>query len=265
MPISVCYLCGKKIAARSSSRDHAVPKQLLEGQPPKVRGFDYAGVLPTHKKCNNEFGPESYGQRALELLAVLHDPACTKTYRHLDDSAIRLMALNSSCLPNFTSRELKYFKIIDRRTHGAKPTPAASTFRSAQAVDPFSDALYTALAVLLKSAAALVVQRKLRSVPDHWQVLAVPYVGAADSIDFDDLFGTTKPFGKKVKVWLGRLVTDDILVVYRAGAVVVYFLFRFSATMEGWRRMRNRCIGATRLRFDGTSINEILRSGWKRV
>jgi hypothetical protein len=162
-------------------------------------------------------------------------------------------------------RELRYFKIIDRRTHSGSPTPAASTFRSAAAVDRFSDALHTALAALLKSAAALVVQRKLRSVPDHWQVLAVPYVGAADSIDFDGLFGTTRPFGKKGKVWLGRLVTDDILVVYRAGAVLVYFFFRFSTTMDGWRRMRNCCIGATRLRFDGVSINEVLLTGWKRI
>jgi 5-methylcytosine-specific restriction endonuclease McrA len=77
MAPAVCYLCGKPIAAQPQTGDHVVPKTLLEGQPPKMRGFEYAGLLPAHKKCNNEFGPESYTQRALELLDALHSPECT--------------------------------------------------------------------------------------------------------------------------------------------------------------------------------------------
>jgi hypothetical protein len=265
MTHSVCYLCGKRTAAQAQTGDHIVPKTLLEGQPPKVRGFEYGGQLPTHKKCNNEFGPESYAQRALELLDALHNSDCTIKFRHEDDPEIPLMALNSACLPNFTKRDLKYFKIMDRQAHGSSAArPSVEALRLIEPVDPFKAALDTALAVLFKSAAALVI-RKTKLVPRMWHVMAVPYVGDASAVDFDELLGPTKPFGPKVKAWVGLLVTGDALVVYRTHRVLVYFFFRLSRSLEGWRHMRGQFIGQPRLRFDGASVNEVLRSGWKRV
>jgi hypothetical protein len=191
MTHSVCYLCGKRTAAQAQTGDHIVPKTLLEGQPPKVRGFEYGGQLPTHKKCNNEFGPESYAQRALELLDALHNSDCTIKFRHEDDPEIPLMALNSACLPNFTKRDLKYFKIMDRQAHGSSAArPSVEALRLIEPVDPFKAALDTALAVLFKSAAALVI-RKTKLVPRMWHVMAVPYVGDASAVDFDELLGPT--------------------------------------------------------------------------
>lgn len=261
VPPPVCYLCGKPVVVRS--RDHAVPKTLLEGQPPKMRGFEYGGFLPTHKTCNNEFGPETYAQRSLELIDALHNPDCTRTFRHTEDPTVRLMALNSECLPNFNRRDLRYFKIADCRQH--RTLPSVGGLRSAEAVDPFKLALYAALAVLLKSAAALAIRRKIKAVPDAWQVMAVPYVGDAAQIDFDELFGSTRPFSPSVKVWMGVLVTGDVLVVYRTSRVLVYFFFRFSSSMEGWRHMRGQFVGKPRLRFDGRSIRDVLHNGWKPV
>jgi hypothetical protein len=265
MSAPVCYLCGKSIAASASSKDHAVPKQLLSGAPPKVKGFDYGGHLPTHKRCNNEFGPEAYGQRALELIEVLNNPECVFKYRHRDDPSISLMAVNAACLKNFTRRDLKFFKIIDRQNEKLAPYPPVEVLAGAKALNPKREALFTALTILAKSAAALLVSRKLHSVPTQWHVLAIPYVGEADSVDLDELFGRTKPFGKQVKVWVARLETEDFLVGYRAGAVIVFFLFRFSPTLEAWRRMRNRFAKATRLTFSGSSLNELLHGGWKQV
>ena len=51
----ICYLCGLPISGRKSD-DHVVPKQLLRRKQPKVKGFDYAGMLPSNAKCNNQFG-----------------------------------------------------------------------------------------------------------------------------------------------------------------------------------------------------------------
>ena len=61
-------------------------------------------------------------------------------------------------------------------------------------------------------------------------MLAVPFVGNADALNFDDLFGLTQPFDHGLKVWLGHLETDDFLAIYRAKQVVVFFLFRFADT-----------------------------------
>jgi hypothetical protein len=265
MSALICYLCGKTIASSSSSQDHVVPRLLLGNVQPKRMGFDYGGALPTHKKCNNEFGPEVYGQRALELITVLHKPGCFVHYRHAADPSIRLMALNSACLPNFTKRDLQFFKIIDATLRETGAHPSLAEIAAAKAVNPKRDALFTALTVLCKSAAALLVSRKLHLVPAQWHILAVPYVGDADAIDLDELFGDTKPFGRNVKVWLARLATDDFLVGYRASDVVVFFLFRFSPTLDAWRKMRNRFRHATRLRFTGSSLKELLHRGWDQI
>ena len=54
MPISRCYLCGTPLEKTGLSQDHVVPKTLRVRKQSKVRGFRYAGTLPTHRKCNNE-------------------------------------------------------------------------------------------------------------------------------------------------------------------------------------------------------------------
>jgi hypothetical protein len=71
-----CYLCGLPIDAGPVTDDHAVQKLLISRKQPKAKGFDYGGVLPVHPKCNNEFGPERYCGKALELIAVLRDEKC---------------------------------------------------------------------------------------------------------------------------------------------------------------------------------------------
>ncbi len=261
----LCYLCGKRIAARRQSDDHVVPRVLLEGQPPKAKGQDYGGVLPSHVRCNNEFGPESYATRALELIDALHRPECAKAFTHPKDPSISLMAISSDCLKNFRPSDLRYFKIDDRSAHRSTAIPPASEFVNAQNVNPYRQSLFVALAVLLKSAAALLIKRKLPNVPSTWQVMAVPFVGDAGSVDFDDLFGKTMPFSAKVNVWAGILTTDDALVIYRADRVLVYFFFKFSRRHDGWRRMRSQFVEQDRLRFDGGCIRDVLHSGWKRV
>ena len=53
----ICYLCGLSISCQKSD-DHVIPKQLITRKQPKVKGFEYAGKLPSHAECNNRFGPE---------------------------------------------------------------------------------------------------------------------------------------------------------------------------------------------------------------
>jgi hypothetical protein len=265
MTLERCYLCGRALRRSKRSSDHAVPRVLLDGQPPKVRGFDYGGLLPTHKTCNNRFGPETYAQRALELISALHDPNCVHTFRHRDEPGVRLMALNAACLPNFDARARRYFRIMDRSGHPARPVPRLAELSDRTPVDPYKQSLHTALAVLLKSAAALLIRKRLRALPGAWQVMAVPFVGEAHAVDFDDLLGPTRPFSKHVKAWCGIFTTGDALVIYRARGVLVYFFFRFSAQMEGWRHMRGQFVDYPRLRFDGNCIRDVLSHGWKRV
>ena len=110
-----CYLCGFEILTGNATEDHIVPKQFIKRLQPKVKGFDYAGVLPSHGSCNNQFGPEVYSQKALAVIKALHDENCFLKRQHQDNPALQIMALNSECFPGFTKRDLELLKIIDVR------------------------------------------------------------------------------------------------------------------------------------------------------
>lgn len=265
MTLMTCYLCGKPMECEGRSKDHVIPKTLIEREQPKVQGFDYAGTLPTHAVCNNEFGPEKFASKALHLLEALHNPEALSEYRHPKDPSVRMMKLNSALFPALTRQDLQFFQIIDGRAKSRVELNDLSLIEGGQPTDPRLRALHVALAVLTKSAAALIVSRKLKSVPQKWDVLAIPYVGDADAINFDKLFGKTEPFDVGIKVWLGKLETNDYLAVYRAKRVIVFFLFRFSASAAAWDRMLDRFKSATRLHFVGPALIEVTKHAWTRV
>lgn len=260
-----CYLCGMPVADEASTDDHVIPKHLISRAQPKVKGFDYGGVLPTHAECNNRFGPETYCSKALELISVLHDEKCVSTFQHKGDPLIRVMALDDECLRSFTKHDLRFFKIIDVRDKDIAEFSTPSFFSGKPKTNPTRDALFVALAVLTKSAAALLVARKLQALPSRWRVLAIPYSGATESLDFDSLFGDTKPFDIGVNVWIRPFDSGDWFALYRARNVLIYFLFRFSNTDTTWDGMLARFPDAERLSFDGTRLNELIDYKWQQV
>lgn len=260
-----CYLCGKPLALREKSADHVVPKTLIKRDQPRVKGFDYAGTLPSHRVCNNQFGPETYASKALDLISALYDEACVFEYAHPALSSARMMTIKSTCLPGFTRRDLAFFKIIDARPLPKDAMHDPDLLQGRQPVNPKQLALFTALAVLTKSAAALLVSRKLPDVPPRWDVLAVPYVGDASGVDFDDILGATAPFDAEVKVWTGLMVTGDYLLVYRAKRVIVYFLFRFSPSSAAYDRMLSQFSDDNRFRFEGGSLMDLVNGVWTEV
>jgi len=255
----VCYLCGSPVTGKASG-DHAVPKQLISRGQPKAKSFDYGGVLPTHPECNNRFGPEVYCSKALELISVLHDKNCV-----LKHPSKQVMALNSECLKHFTKRDLTFFKFIDVRDKDVAEFMSPSFFSGKPKTNPIRDALFVALAVLTKSAAALLMARHLKELPSRWRVLAIPYTGATNAHDFDSIFGDTKPFDVGVKIWLRRFNSGDWFALYRAKNVLVFFLFRLSETLDNWNGMIARFQDAERLAFEGTRLSELIDYKWQKV
>ena len=244
---------------------HAVPKLLISRAQPKAKGFDYGGVLATHAECNNRFGPEIYCAKALRLIEVLHDPKCVSKFQHMSDPSIRMMALNSECFKGFTKRDLAFFKFIDVRDRTLTEFSTPSFFSDKPKTIPTRDALFVALSVLTKSAAALLVARHIHVPPISWDVLAIPYTGATEAHDFDEIFGATKPFDVGVKVWLRRFESGDWFALYRAKNVLVFFLFRMSIATENWNGMLKRFPDAERLSFNGARLTDLIGYQWQRV
>ena len=88
----ICYLCSTPILNKPSG-DHAVPLSLIERSQPKMKGYDYAGLVPTHANCNNRFGPETYTAKALDLLVVWGDPEAFLVRQHVADPNIKILEI----------------------------------------------------------------------------------------------------------------------------------------------------------------------------
>lgn len=260
----ICYLCGLPIVKVELSEDHTIPKCLISRKQPKMKGFDYGGKLPTHAVCNNRFGPEIYCSKALEIIAVLNDENCPPIFQHKDDPSIVMMGVNSECLKDFTDRDLRFFKFIDLRNKGIKEFWSPSFFSDKPKTDPMRDSLFVALAVLTKSAAALLVARHLCKVPNRWRVLAITHSGT-EGIDFDDVLGITMPFDIGVKVWLKHLGPGYWLATYSVRDILVIFLFRFSDSAYLWDHTIREFADVGPLYFEGTQLVELIDYQWRRA
>jgi hypothetical protein len=264
--IQTCYLCGKEIAESGiHSRDHVVPQQLISRKQPKAKGFAYAGTIPTHKKCNNEFGPETYCAKALKLIGALHDPNCASKHQLVKNSLITVMAINSDCLKEFTKKDLRFFKFIDARNNSIADLSESNFYSGKPRTNPKRDALFTTLAVLTKSAAALLVSRHLHRTPPRWKVLAIPYTGVIETTVLDDLLGHVQPFDIGVKVWLRQCDTGDWFVCYRANNLLLFLLYKLSETDTFWNGMIERFPNADHLCFEGEHLNALIDYRWKKV
>ena len=261
----ICYLCGKPIEETTSSGDHAVPAALITRTQPKVRGFDYAGKIPTHETCNNRFGPETYVTKALDLLEVLADKKNYLTLQNRQHPEITIQALDASKLPSLTQKDLEFFKMIDVRDSDVRSLNDPDFYRDKPKTNPTRDALYVALSVLTKSAAALLIKRKIHSVPKSWKVYAIPYSGASDQLDFDEVVGETQPFENGIKAWIRQLDDyQDWLVLYRAKSLLVYLIFVFE-DHDPLPFLKHKYPESEIHLFSGAAINDMLAKSWHKV
>ena len=259
--MDICYLCGKPVADGHSSRDHAVPRVLLRGKQPRVRGFDYRGTLPTHSTCNNGFRDERHVLKALDLIAALHDPETVLYDSAPGNPPVRFAAINSEKLPEFTQADLLFFKINDARND----VPGARDIRGAVPGNPLRLALFVSLAVLAKSAAALLLARHyLGAVPEEWSIVAIPYVGNATSVDFSEVFGDRLPFAPDVEVQMGRFDPAPALALFVTDKAMVYFLIRDARTRSPVESaVLRKFQDAECWRFSGNSLMQLLDHDWR--
>lgn len=261
---SICYLCNKKIRADDrKSGDHVVPRLMIERDQPKVKGFDYGGKLETHESCNNHFGSEDYCRKALKIIAKLSNPACISTLIHKNDPSIKIMILNSDCFDEFTEKELSYFKIRDVRNKTNLQIKDPKFIKRGSPTDITKTVLHTTFAVLVKSAAALLIKRSFEKVPPRWKVLAVPYQGVTNELNFNEILGEAKPFDKDVKIYIQDLNGGVHLVLYIAYGVMLYLFFQLSDNTHNFKEIAARFPDANVYLFEGRCINDLIEYQWE--
>ena len=260
----ICYLCGRPVQSGSASDDHAVPVVLMTRSQPKAKGFDYGGKLPTHAECNNRFGPETYVAKALDLLEFLAGTEGHHDYQHRAQPHITIKALDASKLPGFTQRDIGFFKFLDARDKEYAEFSDPAFFAGKPKTNPTRYALHVAMSVLAKSAAALLIKRDLRVVPSAWRIYAVPYSGATDAINFDDLLGPTKSFDTGVHVWRKQLSNTEWTVVFRAKSILLHLVFVFTEKEMG-PMVKQIFSDAQVHEFVGPCLNDLLTIGWRQL
>ncbi|MBN2019027.1 MAG: hypothetical protein JW749_02245 [Sedimentisphaerales bacterium] len=261
----ICYLCGKLIQHEELSDDHVVPKQIIKRKQPKTKGFDYAGVLPSHEKCNNQFGPEKCCQKAMKLIEVLHDDNCFLKRQHRDNPNINILAINSACLSDFSRQDLKYFKFIDVRNKGLSEWSTLSFFTDKTKTDPIRQSLFVSFSVLAKSAAALLISRRLKNIPKQWRIIAIPYYGKGNTFDLDDIAGNTKPFDIGVKVWLYPANNGNWWITYKACDIVVFMFFWLSGISSDIEEIVPFRPSAQCFEFQSTCLIDLIDYQWKQI
>jgi hypothetical protein len=262
----VCYLCGKALQpGQARSDDHVVPATLIARTQPKVRDFDYGSHLPTHETCNNRFGDETYVSKGLDLLRVLHGPRIGGPLQHKHYPSISILPLDASLLSHFTARDLKFFKIYDARQCDVASFSDPDFYAGKVKVNPVRHALRTSLSVLAKSAAALLVKRYMKAIPTVWRIYSNAYAGDLSGLDFSEFLGEHKPFDAELRIWVVELPEQNWHVIYAAKGTLIFFTFAFNGRTRVLRHLDTAHGDADTLKFVGTSINELMTSGWRLI
>ena len=229
--MKVCYLCSQPVDGSRSSRDHVIPRALRGKGPPKVKGFDYGGVLPTHSTCNNGFGDETYVSKALQLLGALCDPKTTFCQSAPGNLKGRVLMLNEARLPGFGLQDFRFFGIHDARSDSMASMDDSDYFTRKPRVYFKKTVRNIILSVLAKSAAALLIKRHLEDLPSNWHIVCVFFVGDATKIDLLAFFRKTKPFAKDIRVGMSRFEASSWVSCYVTGTTKVLYFFSWMMTV----------------------------------
>lgn len=256
---TICYLCGKEIVEENPSSDHSIPKQFIKREQPKTQGFDYGGKLPTHAKCNNQFGPEKICPKALQILGIYEE----QIYTNINNPNISIQVFLEEKLNSFSKEDLEFFGFIDvRNVQYENWAHNPDFFKNKKKIIPLEKSLNAALSVLVKSAAALLIKRFQVPPSSSWNILCMPYQ-AQNSTDIDSIFGNTKPFEIDLKVWIKKCDNDaDYFVAYKNEQVFLLTIFSFSHDEKYLKYCLQTFHNVEKLLFKGSSLVDLITYDW---
>lgn len=255
----ICYLCGKRVIGETPSGDHSIPQQFIKRSQTKVKGFDYGGKLPTHAKCNNQFGPEQMCFQAVQLLGAYQN----LIYTNLKNPDISIPVKKEE-IKSFTKKDLDFFGLIDTTNVGYENwAHNPGFFKDKKKIIPFKKPLNIALSVLTKSAAALLVKRFNVSPKSRWNILCMPFKLQKSTDDFDSIFGETKPFDIGIKIWIKKCENlKDFLVLYKNEKVLLIIVFTFSKDEKCKNDFIQRFNDADKFFFKSSCLMDLVTYNW---
>lgn len=256
-----CYLCGQPIGpGQLATGDHVVPVVFLGKKQPKTPGFDYAGRIPTHQTCNNNFSDETFFRQAIHLLELVQLRHVPEVHQSSQCANIKIPPLKTDQVFTLANRDFRRFSFIDTREIDVKALINPTFYENREKINLLKIAIQAAIGVKAKSAAALLVKRKIKRVPSFWRIYASPFE-LEGSPDLSKYFGSDKPFGPCTQASLRQVRPDEWLVVYRHRSLLTFLLFVFHHAEVEPRQVLNRpeCEIHT---YYGSTLNSLVGHHW---
>lgn len=260
----ICYLCGEPLAKSDVNKDHIFQKQFIKRKQPKTNGFFYAGYLPVHKVCNNNFGcssskAESICYKALLLLDALQREE-TLWRTHKDNPNINLIAIRSDLLPGFTEEDKKFFKLID--VSGIENLRDTAFFEDKEKILPYEKPLNIALTVLAKSSAGFLVKYHGISPRTKWRILAIPYFVPSSDWDLAEILGCVEPLEVGFKIWVKKFSNGDMFIAYTINRLYVFFCFALTPDKSNFKITNDRLGSDNSYYFESNRLINLVRYNW---
>jgi hypothetical protein len=230
----ICYLCGDLLIGELD-KDHTIQQQFIQGQP-KKKGFDYGGTIEVHKVCNKAFGgkdgkSETYYRKAFKILDLILSKEDLTIFQRKDNPSIQILPILENDLKEFTQSDLEFFKFTKVTHLPYEEFTNEEFFKDKESFNPLDKPRNVALTVLAKSAAALIFKRFSYYPNEKWRIYALPIWGDK-KIDYDSIFGNTKPFDVDLKIWTKQYLNGDWFVLYKLGKLQVFYLFLCSHNLK---------------------------------
>jgi len=264
----ICYLCGKEIQSYDTkNKDHVFPKQFVTRKHPKEKGFDYFGILPVHKECNSKFGDptsatESMVKKSLKLINVLFNPESHIVRIHRENPNIKVLAINSEYLEDFSNKDLEFFKISDVRNINYNTLTSLEFLNNQKSVKPFDKSTDVCLSVLAKSAAAILIKRNSVKIPQNWTIAAYPGFTQDIDSDFVKILGETKPLEKGIKFWSKLINSDNYICIFKFETIVVFFHYAFDSGLYIKKVLPDIFKGKDIVVFSGNNLLDLVNYKW---
>ncbi len=265
----ICYLCSKEIKPSDEmNKDHVISKQFIKRNQPIAKGFDYGSFLPTHTLCNKKFGDagskaEAICQKALTLIDIFQNPNKSMKRKHKQNQNIKILAINESLLKNFSTKDLEYFSLIDVRDIEYKDFTNPDFFKNKKAINPMIKPLNSALTVLVKNSAALLVKRYNISPKTFWRVIVKPYYSHNNNLKLNLLFGDIKPFEEGLNIWINPFKGGDWFIRFQYLKQIFFIFFSITGRKQIIEKISEKVFNKTEsYYFQSNQLIDLVNFNW---
>jgi len=265
----ICYLCSKEITKLDElSKDHVISKQFIKRNQPLSKDFDYGSFLPTHKLCNRKFGDadsnaEFICQKALILIDIIQNPNKSFEREHRDNSKLKILAINGDHLKDFSKKDLEFFGLIDVREKKYEDFTNPEFFKNKEKINPMLKPLNSALTVLVKNSAALLVKRYNVSAKSLWRVIIKPCYSYNNELNLKSLFGNVKPFEEGLNIWVNPFDGGDWFIRFQYFKQIFFVFFSITGRKEIIEKISEKFFKKTEsYYFQSNQLIDLVNYNW---